>query len=412
MIRILILDDHAGFRKLLRIHFSAKWPSATIVESDPEAEGRGPSDYAAADYDLVLLDFQLGRLNGFDYLRHFRTLPDFPPVIMLTGEGNERLAVEAIKLGAADYIPKQQMTHDILVRAAQDALDARGALVRHEQGLATPVSVPERVVQVKGLKLEQKLAEGGMSTIYLARRESGGEPVVLKVSDLASAGEGHTIATQRFAVEYEILRRLSHPHIVRVFEQGFSEDYAYISMEYFPGGSLRQVLREPLPPQRACAIAADIASALHAVHELGVMHRDLKPNNIMFRADGSVALIDFGVAKSLDEPLDLTRAGLIVGTPHYLSPEQVDGGAPDARSDLYSLGVLLYEMMTGYVPYTARTALAVMYKHRHAPVPQLPPELSRWQPLISRLLEKAPEDRMQTAAEAADFCRGMSTVKV
>jgi serine/threonine-protein kinase PpkA len=119
----------------------------------------------------------------------------------------------------------------------------------------------------------------------------------------------------------------------------------------------------------------------------------------MFRDDGSLALIDFGVAKQLADPLNLTRAGLAVGTPHYISPEQVDGAGADARSDLYALGVVLYEMLTGCVPYSARTAMAVMYKHKHAPVPALPRSLQLFQPLIERLLAKDPGARLQSVAE-------------
>lgn len=396
--RVLILDDHAGFRKLLRLHITSKWPDAQIIESDPVSEDRQPASYAAADYDLVLLDYQLGGLNGFDFLRHFRTVKDFPPVIMLTGEGNERLAVEAIKLGATDYIPKQQMTHEVLTRAAQEALDARGAVDRFEMAVAKPI--PERQVKIKGIRILNKLSEGGMSTVYLAEREPHHEKIVLKLTDLtkAESGEGEE-AMQRFTREYEILRKLEHPRIVKIFEQGFTDDYAFIAMEYFSGGSLRDRLRAAITPDEALKLTIGITEALTVVHQAGVVHRDLKPHNVMFRNNGDLALIDFGVAKSARENSDLTRAGLVIGTPHYISPEQVDGLAPDARSDLYSLGVMFYEMLTGTVPYTARTPMAVLYKHRHAPIPELPEKLAAYTPLVQRLIAKAPKDRCQDVGE-------------
>ena len=389
----LILDDHAGFRKLLRLHLNSRWPQARVVESDPVAEGRGTDDYDGAGHDVILLDYQLGSLNGFDFLRRFRDLPQCPPVIMLTGEGNERLAVEAIKLGAADYIPKQQMTHEVLIRAVQEALDARGTVERQQQAAAMPILVPERQVRIKGLNLLRKLAEGGMSTVYLC--DSGGDTRVLKITDMSAKEE----TMQRFAREYEILRSLRHRNIVQIFEQGFTDEYAYLTMEFMEKGTLQQASRNGLEPVQAVEFTLRIAEALGVVHGAGIVHRDIKPQNVMFRADDSLALIDFGLAKSLQEDSDLTRVGQILGTPHYISPEQVEGLAPDARSDLYSLGVIFYELLTGCVPYAARTPLAVMYKHKHAPIPRLPEALLRFQPVIEKLLAKNPGERYGSAEE-------------
>lgn len=389
----LILDDHAGFRKLLRLHLNSKWPEARVVESDPASEGCTPDDYDGAGHDLILLDYQLGTLNGFDFLRRFKTLPHCPPVLMLTGEGNERLAVEAIKLGAADYIPKQQMTHEVLIRAVQEVMDARGTVERQQQAVAAPILVPERQVRIDGLNLLRKIAEGGMSTVFLC--DSGSGTQVLKIIDLNAKDE----TMQRFSRESEILRSLRHRNIVQIFDQGFTREYAYITMEFMEKGTLQQVSRTGLDPEKAVEYALHIADALEVVHQAGIVHRDIKPQNVMFRSDDSLALIDFGLAKSFEENSDLTRFGQILGTPHYISPEQIEGLSPDARSDLYSLGIIFYELLTGCVPYAARTPLAVMYKHKHAPIPQLPAPLDRFQPIIDLSLAKNPSDRFASAAE-------------
>jgi eukaryotic-like serine/threonine-protein kinase len=394
---VLIIDDHPGFRKLLRLHLCSKWGGARIDESDPVAEGRQPGDYAAGDYDLVLLDYQLGGQSGFEFLRHFRTVAGFPPVIMLTGEGNERLAVEAIKLGAVDYIPKQDMTHDVLIRAVQEALGNRDAADRRAS-TAAPLSIPERSVRIRGLRLTRKLAEGGMSTVHLCESDDG-EQRVLKISDLRGAESDVAVAMQRFEREYEVLRRIQHPSIVRIHDQGFTDDYAYITMEYLAGGSLRERMRQPVSTGEAVRLVLRIAAALDVVHRNGIVHRDIKPHNIMFRGDGSLALIDFGVARALNESSDLTRVGQILGTPHYISPEQIDGRVPDARSDLYSLGAIFFELLTDSVPYAARTPLAVMYKHKHAPIPVLPENLQRFQPVIERLLAKDAAGRYSGVSE-------------
>ncbi len=397
MLKVLVVDDDAGFRMLLRQHLREEWPDVQVSDHDPVTMGWLPETYDGAGNDIVLLDYLLGRENGLDYLRRFRRVAHFPPVIMLTGEGSERVAVDAIKLGAVDYIAKQDMTHGGLVKSMREALDARGSVERFEKSEAAH-SIPERHVEIKGLHILRKLGEGGMSTVYLAERVRGGEQIVLKVFDQAK-GEKYGEGMQRFFQEYDIVRRLNHPGIVRIFEQGFTDDHAFIAMEFFPGGSLRDRMHNDLAPAEALKLLDGMADALEAVHAAGVVHRDLKPSNVMFRQDGRPVLIDFGVAKSLSKSSAITHTGLTIGTPHYMSPEQVDGQTPDARSDLYSLGVMFFEMLTGCVPYSAATAMAVMYKHKHAPIPELRPLLSALQPLVNRFLAKAPAERFQSVKE-------------
>jgi serine/threonine protein kinase len=174
-------------------------------------------------------------------------------------------------------------------------------------------------------------------------------------------------------------------------------------MEYFALGDLRRRMRAaPLSPREALRYAVAIARALATVHAAGVLHRDLKPGNVMLREDGSIALIDFGLSKDAALALDMTDTGTIFGTPHYMSPEQGHAEALDARSDLYSLGVILFEMLTGEKPYRAENPMAIVYKHRKEPVPQLPPQLAAVHPVLERLLAKLPADRCADAQQAAD----------
>jgi serine/threonine-protein kinase PpkA len=142
-----------------------------------------------------------------------------------------------------------------------------------------------------------------------------------------------------------------------------------------------------------------VAYGLEAIHSVGIVHRDLKPANIMFRGDDSLALADFGISKNIETGADLTTIGQVLGTPHYMSPEQGEGKFVDYRSDLYSAGVMLYELLTGQKPYKANTPSGVIYQHVHADIPQLPRELSRYQDIINRALAKCPDDRYQTARE-------------
>jgi serine/threonine protein kinase len=172
-------------------------------------------------------------------------------------------------------------------------------------------------------------------------------------------------------------------------------------MEYFALGDLRRRMRSRLTPREALRLAAAIARALATIHAAGVLHRDLKPGNIMLREDGSIALIDFGLSKDAALALDITETGTIFGTPHYMSPEQGHGETLDERSDLYSLGIILYEMLTREKPYRAENPMAIVYKHRKDALPLLPVKFAQVQPVLERLLAKDPKDRYASAVEAA-----------
>ena len=170
-------------------------------------------------------------------------------------------------------------------------------------------------------------------------------------------------------------------------------------MEYLGGGDLRRRISTGMVEKEAVSNLRQIASALDAVHKVGILHRDLKPGNVMLRDDGSVALIDFGLAKRMRLKLALTDSGEIFGTPYYMSPEQGHGYDIDQRSDIYSLGVIFYEMLTGQKPYESDSAMGIIYKHAQAPVPLLPSRFARYQMLINLMMAKHPDDRISTAAE-------------
>jgi class 3 adenylate cyclase len=250
-------------------------------------------------------------------------------------------------------------------------------------------------LRLEGFRILRHLGAGGMSTIYLAQREDDGELVVLKVLTLDSANPDEAA---RFVREYSLLSGIEHPHVVRIFNQGFSEDIAYIAMEYFENGDLRGRMGAGFAPKAALKVLEQVASALAAIHAMGIIHRDLKPENLMVRANGDVALCDFGIAKQVGSAQPtLTIKGELLGSPSYMSPEQIAGAKLTHRTDLYSLGVLLYELMAGQRPYSAATLMELLALQAHAPTPRLPAGSAALQPVLDKLMAKDPAARYDSA---------------
>jgi serine/threonine protein kinase len=256
---------------------------------------------------------------------------------------------------------------------------------------------------VKGYRFLKRLAVSDHSAVYLAEKESAGMQIVLKVMRQVPDFSEGVGAFDRFLLEYELIAELEHPNIVRIYDLGVSDDHAHIAMEYLPGGDLRRQIEKGVAESDAVEYTRQIASALANLHSVGILHRDMKPGNIMLREDGSIALIDFGLAKRMARKQDITGRGEIIGTPYYMSPEQGRGYDVDERSDVYSLGIMFYEMLTGERPYGGANAMGIIFKHREAPVPVLSRSLSQYQPLINKLLAKKPDDRIQSAAEVNEW---------
>lgn len=259
---------------------------------------------------------------------------------------------------------------------------------------------------IEGYRVLRKIGEGGMASIFLAQAADGGAPQVLKVMRMDRAVEADGL--QRFIQEYALLAQIQHPNVARIFRQDFSVGHAYIAMEYFPQGDLRARMRAgSVDTATALAYIKQIAAGLGAVHAVGIVHRDLKPDNLMLRQDGSLALADFGVAKQVSMKITDTGDGDIVGTPYYLSPEQALGRPVDARSDLYCLGVLAYELLTGRKPYHASSAQELLNLHINAPVPLLPPEHQHLQAVMESMMAKDREQRYPSAQTLLDDLAGM-----
>lgn len=253
---------------------------------------------------------------------------------------------------------------------------------------------------IEDYRLLRKIGEGGIATIFLAQPIAGGPSQVLKVLRVDDADQ--VMSLQRFIQEFALLASIDHPNVARIYRQDFSMGSAYIAMEYFPLGDLRSHMRKALDPSIALYYLRQITAGLEAIHQVGIVHRDLKPDNVMVRQNGLVAIADFGIAKHVSMQITDTGAGEIVGTPYYLSPEQALGLPVDGRCDLYSLGVLAYEMFTGSKPFYAETAQELLQMHVSAPVPMLPLAHQKMQPVLEKLMAKNPDDRYESASALLD----------
>ena len=251
-------------------------------------------------------------------------------------------------------------------------------------------------IVIPGYDIEGEIGEGAMANVYLAIQRSLERKVALKV--MAAALAADPSFCERFLREGKTLARLSHPHTVTIHDIGNVGELYYMAMEYLPNGTLKERIAAGLTPEQGVTLIRQIASALGYAHAQGLVHRDVKPANILFRADGTAVLSDFGIAKSLDDRTQFTQAGFAVGTPSYMSPEQARGQEIDGRADLYALGVVLYEILVGKLPYNGTDALSTALAHLTEPLPELPVHHGRYQDVLRKLLAKDPAERFPDAA--------------
>jgi tRNA A-37 threonylcarbamoyl transferase component Bud32 len=394
----MVIAARADYRRLVGKHVEIEWPDAKIIDyrldEDPPLEPR----FAAVGFDAVIIVGVPPAGKAEELAAQLLAKAEFAPIVLLRLEDAPKREPAAVP--GLHRIYGRRIDRDRLIRAIS------AASREHKQTLSMLRSHPDfeqryrfGSVMIRGHRCIRQIGSGGMCTIYLAESERAGTLVVLKVFNQVPDVSERIVSFDRFLQEYEIVAGLQHDNIVKIYDLGVADDHAYIAMEHFPAGDLRQRMKAPLLPALALQFLEQIASALHAIHSVGVLHRDLKPANVMLRADGSLCLIDFGLAKANEMEVSLTGTREIFGTPYYMSPEQGHAEAIDGRSDLYSVGVMFYEMLTGHKPYTGSTAMEVIYKHKRADMPQIAPQYADYRELLLRLLAKSPADRYQSARE-------------
>lgn len=332
-----------------------------------------------------------------------RTRAPLLPIFVFARQGDERCAARAMKAGAADYWPIHAVDVNELAAAIRPLLEPPG------EPVPSPAKIAHALIDdasayptVAGYRLLKKIAHSSSASVYLARNSDLAQMVALKVQPIQGLASVSEEDRQRFARECEILSSLNHRSVADVIDFGITPNYLYLALEYFPCGSMRDRLKNPVSERDALNYARQIASALQIVHAAGIVHRDLKPSNLMLTTDNRVVLIDFGSARAQLVGLELSRSDLMTGTPYYVCPEQIEGRDPDQRGDLYSLGIILYEMLAGHLPFLGNNLGEIFQGHRERPIPALPAAQSRYQPLINRLLAKNPDERFASASQLLD----------
>jgi DNA-binding response OmpR family regulator len=445
--RVMVVDDDPRYGEWLRHHLDVLCPQASVSMLNRAQFERWCVSGSGRDCDLLMLAAPFGATpedpdsQGLTLLRRLRDQPATPAVIALAEEGNELTAVRALQLGAVDYLPKRLLTPERLSTAVRVALRrverrvqrrlaslanmsrdaARKARAQPAADGAADPAVPAEVAVagdapeaalppsgiaalltsanpevIPGYTLRLKIGESEKAVVYLASSAQRGHNVALKVSKTL---RDEAAGRQFLEREYTAIMAVRSPLVVEIYDYGVHAGFEYLAMEYLPRGDLKARIQRGVSEPEALHYLGQIAAALKVVHEAGLVHRDLKPPNVMLRDNDAVALIDFGLARSLDGSTVSTQTGVLLGSPYYMSPEQALGESLDARSDFYSLGVICYEMLAGQKPYVGGTAMEVLQQHVSAPLPTLPTELARYQPFLARLLAKSRGERFADAAE-------------
>jgi serine/threonine-protein kinase PpkA len=399
--RVLIIDRERDSGMDLAQKVCLALPDAAVVFRTRGREAG--EEQALNEFTVIVLscrhedEANAAADDGLSELKALLQEPQCPPVVAIAAGDDSRRAANVIKAGAFDCVARENLSPATLAASLRQALRReraeRAKARRALRGEADSLGIP-------GYRVIETIVRSDRSAVYRAYSERLRREVALKVLSTSGGEERSREEADRLKREYDIIVTLSHPAIVPIHDFGSTRDSSYIATEYFADGSLKDRLRSGLTAVESVGYFKQIANALRALHAAGVLHRDLKPANVMRRADDSLVLIDFGLARRVESSTVMTAAGEVRGSPYYMSPEQAEGKPLDERSDLYSLGVMFFEMLAGTKPFNGQNVYQILQSHIYADVPRLPEHAERFQRIIDRLMAKNPRDRYATATAA------------
>jgi eukaryotic-like serine/threonine-protein kinase len=397
---LLVVGGDAKRLQWLNHHVTSHWPSAQVTTA-PGTDAASLARFVqerAPDAVIMQIDFSNEALASMGLSHLTQMLRAQPSVhcIILAEHGSELAAVRALKCGAKDYLPLARVTRDLLLKAVTEACARQGSAALASGALLNPTEDAPSI-KVPGYGIVKEIATSNFSSVFLARSERLRRNVVLKVMSRGTT-QREIDDGERFQREYEIISSIQHRAIAEIYDFGELPNHQYLAMEYIPCGDLRDRLRNPMSIDDSLYYLRSIAEALRVIHVFGILHRDLKPANVMLREDNSPVLIDFGLARRSVE-IGTTSVGQVLGSPYYISPEQSQGLKVDARTDLYSLGVMFFEMLTGHRPYIGKSAMEIMEQHAASSVPRLPSHVALQQALVDQLMAKELSQRYASADE-------------
>ena len=406
--RVIIISDSKDYMARLRRMLADRLPDIEVTEYDPDQIGKPGGDFDWSIYDLLLIEDRLdGVESGLAWLASFALRAKLPPTILIAEREDTFIEGKVHEMGATEYVLRGELDAERLHKLLT-GLGVGETPTTRPKSIATmaferDTEIVRKLAETSdggdtdGYKFVRLIGQGAQSRVYLAERLRDQQTMVLKILNLEGIDDPSFV--KRFAREADLIASIDSPYVIKFFDHGFTPSYGYIAVEFFTRGDLKQRIENGIDTEEALIYGLNIAYGLEAIHSLDIVHRDLKPGNIMFRSDDSMALADFGISKHLDDSWGLTKTGAVIGTLSYLSPEQGLGHKVDARTDLYALGMVLFEMLTGKKAFHASSPGALIYQHLYAEVPKLPDEMAQYQPIIEKLLAKDPDGRYRTASE-------------
>ena len=413
-----VIDGSAGYRAVLSAFLLAQWPTACVEEVDPFAETLQGVGYTFGAHSDVIL---LGGIGTFAEacaaLKRLLAHNRCPPVILMVAPELSPQATTLIAAGAAAVLFKDGFSKHSLVETISALLGDRAGVStadRPDVATANSHTKAERFGQfsfiangqlntlaIEHFRFIATLASSNLAQVFSAERVEDRKRVVVKI---ALSTPIHSAEARLFCERYQFFASLNGRNVVRYVDAGVADSWPYVVLEYLSGGDLRRRMSAAITPREAVQVLFDLASALAVVHAGSFAHMDVKPENIFFRSD-ELVLIDFNISTRFGNVARNRVTGDVLGSPFYMSPEQGQGLTVDGRSDLYSAGVIFYEMLTGSQPYVGESAIQVIFKHIHDEIPLLPKRVRALQPVLDALMAKDREERIRSAAELANMLR-------